>query len=210
MLMIAAAIRIETPGPVFFSQVRLGQGGRHFRLHKFRKFADRADVTGRAVTLKNDPRMTRVGRILERSKLDELPNLWNVLIGDMSVVGPRPETLDFADCFQGGYRAVLDYRPGLFGPSQALFRNESSVYPENCDPHEFYRTVLFPAKARIDLLYFPRRTVISDLDWTIRSALAVIGLPAFGGKGLSSVTAAESWLRQDPPLSADSGIKEHN
>src|SRR6516165_5602392 len=112
MLLIAVLIRIESSGPVFFRQIRLGRGGRPFHLYKFRKFWQHADAAHGAVTLKNDPRMTRVGRILERTKFDELPQFWNVLIGDMSIVGPRPETLDFADCFEDDFRMVLDYTPG--------------------------------------------------------------------------------------------------
>src|SRR6516162_1708422 len=149
IIVIAVMVRIESPGPVFFRQIRLGRGGQRFWLYKFRKFRHEANTMSRAVTLKNDPRMTRVGRLLEQTKLDELPQLWNILIGDMSLVGPRPETLNFADCFREGYRRVLDYPPGLFGPSQTMFRNESGLYPANRDPEEFYRAVLFPAKARI-------------------------------------------------------------
>jgi len=176
MLLIVVAIRFDSPGPSLFRQVRVGQHGRQFRLYKFRKFVDGPGATGPAVTLKNDPRMTRVGRMLERSKLDELPQLWNILIGDMSLVGPRPETLDFAECFIGRFKMVLDFRPGLFGPSQAMFRNECALYPAERDPHEFYRSVLFPSKAAIDLKYFDQRTFLSDFLWMLRGILAVVGL----------------------------------
>lgn len=171
---VVLAIHLDSPGPILFSQTRLGQHGRPFRLYKFRKF--RHGCRGRAVTLKGDDRMTRVGRILERTKIDEVPQLWNVLRGDMGVVGPRPETLDFADCFDGPYRAVLDHKPGIFGPNQVYFRNESALYPENADPHAFYREVLFPAKARIDLDYFPRRSFGQDIGWIVRGLLAVVGV----------------------------------
>lgn len=169
---VALAIVVDTPGPVLFSQLRLGRHGRPFRLYKFRKFRDGA--AGLAVTLKDDGRMTRIGRILERTKMDEIPQLWNVLRGDMSIVGPRPETLAFADCFRGDYRGLLDHRPGIFGPNQILFRNESALFPERCDADAFYRTVLFPAKARIDLDYFPRRTLIRDTGWLVGGVLAVV------------------------------------
>src|SRR5262249_33709149 len=106
MGMIAILIRVDSPGPVFFRQLRLGRDGEHFHLYKFRKFRHAGDLRGLGVTLPGDPRMTRVGRLLERSKFDELPQFLNILIGDMSLVGPRPETLDFADCFQDGYERV--------------------------------------------------------------------------------------------------------
>ncbi|HYG86196.1 MAG TPA: sugar transferase [Azospirillum sp.] len=178
LIPVVLAIRLDSPGPIFFSQLRLGQNGRLFRLYKFRKFHD--GTGGHAVTLKCDGRMTRVGRFLERTKIDEVPQLWNVLKADMSIVGPRPETLEFADCFDGVYRGVLDHRPGIFGPNQVYFRNECTLFPEKGDPHAFYRTVLFPAKARIDLNYFPRRSLVQDMIWVVRGLLAVfgIGLPA--------------------------------
>jgi lipopolysaccharide/colanic/teichoic acid biosynthesis glycosyltransferase len=210
MLAIAVMIRVDTPGPIFFRQTRLGRGGCRFRLYKFRKFSNGEDDTGRAVTLKDDPRMTRIGRILERTKLDELPQLWNVLVGDMSIVGPRPETLYFADCFVDGYRMILDYKPGLFGPSQAIFRNESSLYPADRDPHEFYRTVLFPAKARTDLLYFSRRTVVSDLRWIIRGVLALGGIPVSHYEGRSNIEAEKNWLRRDYQISGDTVAQDRN
>lgn len=175
MVLIAIAVRAETPGPVLFSQPRLGRNGKQFQIYKFRKFHHDADPSGCGVTLRDDPRMTAVGRILERTKLDELPQLWNILLGDMSVVGPRPETLQFAECFTGRYRDVLDHRPGLFGPSQTLFRNEGLLYPTDYDPHEFYRTVLFPAKGDIDLAYYARRSVTSDLLWMGRGLRVTIG-----------------------------------
>lgn len=174
LIPVVLAIRLDSAGPIFYAQNRLGQHGRIFRLYKFRKFRDGSG--GRAVTLKNDERMTRVGRFLERTKIDEVPQLWNVLRADMSIIGPRPETLDFADGFEGVYRGVLDHRPGIFGPNQVYFRNEGALFPEKIDPHDFYRAVLFPAKARIDLAYFPRRSLMQDLVWLLRGVLAVFGL----------------------------------
>jgi lipopolysaccharide/colanic/teichoic acid biosynthesis glycosyltransferase len=196
MPLIAVAICIDTPGPVFFAQLRLGQGGRKFRLYKFRKFADGPGSAGGGLTLKDDPRLTRVGRLLERTKLDELPQLWNVLIGDMAVVGPRPETLHFADCFTGPFLKVLDYKPGLFGPNQILFRHESALLPTDSDADEFYRAVLFPAKARVDLWYFPHRTLASDFGWMISVLWLPLGSPAVGTKGLAGVSDVLTWLRQ--------------
>jgi len=117
-----------------------------------------------------DGRLTKVGRVLAVSKLDELPQLWNVLRGDMSVVGPRPESLAFADCFRNGFEKVHQHKPGLFGPCQVMFRHESKYYPDGVAAVDFYRKVLFPAKAEIDLAYFSRRTLASDLGWIVRAA----------------------------------------
>jgi|HubBroStandDraft_6_1064221.scaffolds.fasta_scaffold459764_2 lipopolysaccharide/colanic/teichoic acid biosynthesis glycosyltransferase len=181
MLLIVLAIWIDGSRPIFFSQIRLGLRGRHFRIYKFQKFHNRCGASAGLVTVDNDPRFTRLGHLLGRTKLDELPQLWNILKGDMSIVGPRPESLELAHCFNGIYLRVLQYRPGLFGPNQVLFRNESSIYPDNYDPEKFYCEYLFPLKANIDLAYFPHRTLASDVGWIIRGFLAVFGwrvLPA--------------------------------
>jgi Sugar transferases involved in lipopolysaccharide synthesis len=148
MILIAAAIRLESTGPIIFSQPRLGFKGKHFRVHKFRKFPSNWGVSGSGVTVAGDARMTAVGAFIERTKLDELPQFWNILKGEMSFVGPRPESLAYSDLFKGEYAALLDYVPGIFGPNQVEFRNEAELYPSDQDPDEFYRTVLFPEKAK--------------------------------------------------------------
>lgn len=173
-LILTLAIWIEGGSPILFSQLRLGQNGQPFRMYKFRKFRPDCGSHGCPLTMKDDDRLTRIGRVLAASKLDELPQLWNVLRGDMSVVGPRPESLAFADCFRNGFEKLLEHRPGLFGPCQVLFRNESKLYPAGVPAVEFYRQVLFPAKAEIDLAYFPHRTLVSDLRWIVRAAWAIV------------------------------------
>lgn len=196
LAVIAVAIWIESDGPIFFSQVRLGRGGQYFRLHKFRKFHEQAQSGGLAVTLRNDPRMTRMGRLMERTKLDELPQLWNILVGEMALVGPRPESLAFADCFNGAYDGVLKYRPGIFGPCQTVFRNENLLYEAGCSPEEFYRSVLFPLKAQIDLAYFPTRSAVSDIKWIVRCVLAVFGWSFLPGDAMRRVEEVESWAQR--------------
>jgi lipopolysaccharide/colanic/teichoic acid biosynthesis glycosyltransferase len=165
MVVIAGLVRLDSPGNAIFSQQRLGLGGRVFLMHKFRKFPSDWGDRGAAVTVAADARMTRLGRFLERTKLDELPQLWNILVGEMSFVGPRPETLRFADLFTGEFARVHDFVPGIFGPNQVAFRNESLLYPPDEDPEHFYRRKLFPEKARNDLDYFRRATLGSDLWW---------------------------------------------
>jgi lipopolysaccharide/colanic/teichoic acid biosynthesis glycosyltransferase len=172
LLATAVAIRVESRGPVIFCQMRLGMHGKPFRLYKFRKFYHDLDSNGPHVTVQDDPRLTYMGRIIERTKLNELPQLVNVLKGDMSLVGPRPESLEFADCFIPEFRDVLNFVPGIFGPSQVAFRNESQLYPRGHDPETYYRAVLFPAKAAVDLRYFAKATLTSDLMWIVRGALA--------------------------------------
>jgi len=183
LLIIAAALWLPDGKPIFFSQTRLGAGGKHFKMYKFRKFHHETGTAGCPLTVEGDQRMTRIGRFLAATKLDECPQLWNVIRGDMAIVGPRPESLAFADCFRGGLEEILRYRPGLLGPSQVFFRHESKQYPHGEDPAIFYRRVLFPAKARLDLVYFQRRTIVQDLLWIGRGLLAILGrvpsAPAF-------------------------------
>lgn len=174
-LAIMAALWIEGGRPLFFAQVRLGRGGHPFVMYKFRKFSASVGTDGCPLTMAGDGRLTRVGALLAATKLDELPQLWNVLRGDMAIVGPRPESMAFADCFHGVYEHVLDFKPGLLGPSQIHFRNECRFYPADADPTSFYREVLFPAKARLDLAYFPTRTLASDFALLVRGVLAVLG-----------------------------------
>jgi lipopolysaccharide/colanic/teichoic acid biosynthesis glycosyltransferase len=194
LLIIALAIVVDTGRPVFFVQARIGWDGRRFRMYKYRKFrADCAD--GLPLTMKDDRRLTRVGRFLAASKLDELPQLVNILRGEMSVVGPRPESLAFEDCFCDRFRAVLAHRPGIFGPSQVAFRNECALYPSDVDPTGFYRETLFPMKAALDLAYYPQRTVLSDLGWLLRGVLAAVGAPpptALAGDRLLATSAGPS------------------
>ncbi len=183
MLVIAIAIRVETPGPALFCQTRIGQGGRRFRMYKFRKFHADAGQGGSPLTLEQDPRMTRIGRLLMKTKLDELPQLWNVLRGDMAIVGPRPESLAFADCFENGWEELLGYKPGLLGPCQIMFRNEAAAIPAGDDAGEFYRTILFPLKARIDLDYYRSRSLASDVVIMLRGLLAICGWPSLANAG---------------------------
>jgi lipopolysaccharide/colanic/teichoic acid biosynthesis glycosyltransferase len=175
MALIALAILLESGRPILFSQVRIGKHGWPFRMFKFRKFHKDCGTDGLPLTLKGDARMTVVGRALRATKLDELPQFWNVLRGDMSIVGPRPETAAFADCFVGSIEQILAHKPGILGPSQIIFRNEDALFPPGSDPCAFYRAFLFPAKARIDLEYYQRRTLVRDIGWMASGALAILG-----------------------------------
>ena len=177
MVLIGTALLLEGGRPVFFRQTRLGLGGRPFGILKFRKFAPDEGANGSPLTVCGDTRMTRVGRFLAATKLDELPQFINVVRGEMAIIGPRPESLAFADCFEGQFGDLLNHKPGIFGPAQALFRDEASCYPADAVPTAYYRGVLFPLKAELDLTYYARRTVLSDLSWLLRCGLAIAGFP---------------------------------
>lgn len=171
---IILALKITSPGPLLFRQQRLGKHGKIFLINKFRKFPADWGTRGPGVTLQGDSRMTNIGQFLERTKLDEIPQLWNILTGEMSFVGPRPESLAFSHLIQKEYSEVLNYTPGLFGPNQIKFRNESAMYPQGTDPVEYYENVLLPQKAEADLEYFATANFFSDLFWMVCGGFALV------------------------------------
>lgn len=197
MALIAVAIKLDSPGRVIFAQTRLGKGGQPFTIYKFRKFPHRMGNRGANVTVMNDARMTRLGRFLERSKLDELPQLWNILKGDMSFVGPRPEIMRFADAFTGDLARVHNFLPGIFGPNQVAFRNEALLYPPDCDPERYYRDELLPQKARADIAYFSQNSLLSDIGWIFKGVFfSLIGAVAWRSHARSLL----------PPFSLDAAM----
>jgi lipopolysaccharide/colanic/teichoic acid biosynthesis glycosyltransferase len=173
-LIIAAAIKLDSEGPVLFRQVRVGRSRRPFTMYKFRKFPIACDGRGPALTAANDDRLSRVGRVLERLKLHELPQFLNVLKGDMSLVGPRPETPRFVELYSDSACSVLDVKPGIFGINQLLIRREADMYPEGVDPEEFYVRELMPKKLQNDIDYIQRATFATDLLLVLRCVWNVV------------------------------------
>jgi lipopolysaccharide/colanic/teichoic acid biosynthesis glycosyltransferase len=163
---LALAIKLDSPGPAFFRCERVGRRGRKLMMLKFRKMRDGA--RGVPLTLDDDPRFTRIGAWLARLKLDEIPQLWHVLRGEMSLVGPRPETARFANCFPEEYERIVEARPGIVGLSQVAYVDESRLL-DHVDPVRHYIDEILPQKVEMDLLYVERRTVWLDvriLFWT--------------------------------------------
>lgn len=157
---IALAVRLESPGPVFYRARRLGRDEQVFEMLKFRSM--RAG-TGLAVTVSGDSRVTRSGRLLRASKLDELPQLLNVLRGQMSLVGPRPEDPCYLNDYPGELRDVFRYKPGMTSPASLAYRHEEAVLAAaGGDPERFYIEAVLPAKAMLDLDYCRCRTALSD------------------------------------------------
>jgi lipopolysaccharide/colanic/teichoic acid biosynthesis glycosyltransferase len=177
LLGIALAIKLESEGPVLFKQTRVGKNRRPFTMYKFRKFPIHYDGQGPGVTLVDDYRLTRIGRLLERLKFDELPQFLNVLKGDMSLVGPRPETPNFVAHYSESDYRVLDVKPGIFGVNQLLFRREAELYPEGVDPEEFYVSELMPKKLANDIDYIQQSTFATDLALLIKCVWNVVYEP---------------------------------
>lgn len=157
-------VRIESPGPGFFKQIRVGRGGKHFVILKFRTMrADDESKVPRQVTTDGDSRITRLGRVLRKFKLDELPQLLNVLKGDMSIVGPRPEVPRYVSKYPEQYKRVLLYKPGLTDPASINFRNESAMIAGRDNPEEFYVNEILPTKLKMSLAYAEKANLLQDL-----------------------------------------------
>ena len=164
LVAIAAWVRLDSPGPALYRQERVGRGGARFRIHKFRTMRSAPERLERAITVGADPRVTRAGRFLRRSKLDELPQLVDVLLGDMSLVGPRPEVPQYVATYPDAIRAkVLSVRPGITDPASLQFRNESELLARAADPDREYREVVLPAKLRLAVDYVDHATLAGDL-----------------------------------------------
>lgn len=168
LAIVALVVRLDTPGPVLFRQVRVGRHGRPFEILKFRTMADRPATSGHEITFHRDPRITRSGNFLRHWKLDELPQLWNVFRGDMSIVGPRPEVPKYVALYSDQDRAlVLSVRPGITDPASIKYRSESEMLSGADDPEKLYREVILPDKVSLAVDY--ARTVSLGRD------IAIIG-----------------------------------
>jgi lipopolysaccharide/colanic/teichoic acid biosynthesis glycosyltransferase len=161
LLGVAILVRVTSPGAAFFQQERIGRGGRPFKLLKFRSM--RPSRGGPEVTAGSDNRITPVGRVLRKTKLDELPQLLNVLRGDMSLVGPRPEVERYVRHYTEAQRAVLSVRPGITGVSQLLFRHEEELLAGRDDVEAFYIREVMPQKLDLDLRYIQEQSFLGDI-----------------------------------------------
>lgn len=174
-LVVAALIRWEDGGPIFYRGVRAGRDGRPFRMLKVRTMVVDADRIGPPSTADDDPRITRVGRWLRRYKLDEFPQLLNVVKGDMSLVGPRPEVLQEVEQYVGEEKLLLSVRPGITDWASLRFYNEGEILRGSPDPHQTYREQIRPEKIRLGLEYVRHRSVRTDLVILARTLLMPLG-----------------------------------
>ena len=162
LLIVAILIKIQMPGPVLFVQERVGKDGKLFRCHKFRSMI--VEHTGSSVSVAGESRITPLGAKLRKYKLDELPELWDVLIGDMSFVGPRPDVPGYADKLQGDDRIILSLRPGITGPATLKYRNEEEILATVDNPQLYNDTVIYPDKVRINRYYAEHYSFAKDLQ----------------------------------------------
>lgn len=170
LLVVGILIRLKMPGgPVIFKQKRVGQYGRLFTMYKFRSMT--VSHSGSSVSIKGESRITPLGAKLRKYKLDELPELWNVLIGDMSFVGPRPDVPGYADKLIGEDRKMLLLKPGITGPASLKYRNEEELLAEQENPQEYNDKVLFPDKVRINIEYLDNWSFWYDVKIIVYTVL---------------------------------------
>ena len=165
--MIALAIKLDSPGPVLYRSRRIGRGGVPFDMLKFRKM--RGGSTGPPLTAYDDERFTPIGRFLMLTKLDELPQIWNVVRGDMRLVGPRPEVPEFVARYQDSYDEILSVPPGMTGVAQLIYASEARVLVGAADPIGHYENELLPAKIEFDIAYVRHRSTRGDLALLART-----------------------------------------
>jgi lipopolysaccharide/colanic/teichoic acid biosynthesis glycosyltransferase len=173
MALVAVAIVLDSPGPVFFRQERVGLHGCHFKLWKFRTMQANAAQSGPMLTERGDPRITRVGRRLRRWKIDEFPQLINVLVGEMSLVGPRPELPQLVALYTERERQVLTVRPGITGPSQLAFRDEEERVPLGVDIVRYHVEHILRPKLGGDLAYVEQHSTCGDLGILFQTLIAL-------------------------------------
>lgn len=171
---VAILIRLDSKGPILFRQKRIGLRGREFEILKFRTMVVDAEKLGAQITVGRDPRITRIGAFLRKNKLDELPQLLNVLRGEMSIVGPRPEVPRYVAMYTPEQRQILSVRPGITSPASIFFHNENELLARQVDPERFYHDEVMPAKIQRDLEYARKATIFSDIAMIARTVARIL------------------------------------
>ena len=161
--LLAVLIKLDSPGPIFFRQERIGKGFRPFFIYKFRTMLENASTTGRPITAGHDPRITRVGRWLRQTKIDELPQLFNVVKGEMTLVGPRPEVPKYVKLFRKDFEEILQVRPGITDLASVKYRDEATILGRAKDPEEEYLRRVLPEKIALAKTYIQNASFFFDL-----------------------------------------------
>lgn len=170
LLIVWLLIRVKMPdGPAVFTQKRVGKDGKLFTMYKFRSMS--VHHSGSSVSVAGESRITPLGAKLRRYKMDELPELWNVLVGDMSFVGPRPDVPGYADKLEGNNRRVLQLRPGITGPASLKYRDEEMLLALQANPQEYNDHVIYPDKVRINLYYLDHYSFLADIKMIVATVL---------------------------------------
>ena len=174
LIIIVIWVKLDSTGPIFFRQTRAGRFNKPFKIYKFRSMEVNAESRGRQITTSEDPRVTRSGRFLRRTKLDELPQLFNVLLGDMSLVGPRPEVQKYVELFRADYEEVLSLKPGITDFATIEFRDEESVLQGYSDPEAGYVQEVLPRKIALYKKYIREQGTWTDIKLILLTLLKVM------------------------------------
>lgn len=173
-ILVAILIRIDSKGAVFYRQLRVGRYSKDFRIFKFRTMVLNADKNGLLTIGGRDPRVTKIGYYLRKSKLDELPQLINVVLGDMSFVGPRPEVRFYVELYTEEQKKVLNFRPGVTDLASIEYRNENELLREQEDPNKFYTDVIMPKKLKINIDYLKNRNLLKDFMVVLKTFQVIV------------------------------------
>lgn len=177
---VAVLVKLDSKGPIFFKQERMGKGFRPFTIYKFRTMVENASQRGELTTSDKDPRITGMGRFLRRTKIDELPQLINVLKGEMSIVGPRPEVRRYVELFRQDYEEILKVRPGITDLASLKYQDEAALLGCSRDPEAEYQTKILPDKIALAKEYLRRSSLLFDLSLVLKT------LPKLCGRKISS------------------------
>jgi len=173
LIIVATLVKLNSRGPVFFIQERIGRNFHPFGIFKFRSMAIDASTNGPLITVEGDKRVTRIGKYLRKYKIDELPQLINVFIGDMSLVGPRPEVKKYVDLFRKDYERLLTVRPGITDPASITFSREESVLLASADWEKDYVEKILPEKIRLALTYLENPSILTDVKLILQTFLKI-------------------------------------
>lgn len=174
LLIIAILIKLDSKGPILFKQARVGKNGKEFKILKFRTMKVESEKKGIQLTVGKDPRITKVGHILRKTKLDELPQLFNVLMGEMSFVGPRPEVPRYVELYNSYQKCILKIRPGITDLASIKYRNENDLLGKSLDPEYTYIHEIMPEKIELNLEYLNNMSIFYDVKLIIKTILVVI------------------------------------
>lgn len=179
LLLSAVVIKITSPGPIIYKQIRVGRQGKLFKIYKLRTMIKQADVNSNQLTLANDRRITPIGQLLRKFKLDEIPQLFNVLKGEMSVVGPRPDVPGYFDLQNSLHQKILTVKPGITSRASIKYSltnssNESKLLSKSCDPETLYRQQIFADKIRLNAEYVDRQSFLNDLKIIWQTFIKII------------------------------------
>jgi len=172
-IIAAILVKLDSSGPILFTQERIGKDFKPFKIYKFRTMKKVGDQDGPKITIKGDNRITGIGRLLRKYKIDELPQLFNVLKGDMSFVGPRPEISEYVNLFKTAYGKLLSIRPGITDPASICYSNEEMLLSGSDNWEENYRKIVLPEKIKLSLQYVDNHNIITDLRLIVITILKI-------------------------------------